>query len=522
MKKFFTLLALAMGALSVSATDYTDVLSVDVNGNVSEQTATIGLAKAEDGSYVFSLKNFALIAGADTMYIGTIELNGVEGSTDNGVTTLYTAQTTKIKAGDKEGVDFWMGTMLPEVPIVMTAKEADGKLYAAINIDMTASIEQKIQVVFGDGGFQLPNAGFEEFHTYSVKQTKGSINVEEPLSWHSFASGNGKYLAAANVLSSNAHTFISSETRPGTSGQHSVLVVSSSVFGIVANGTITTGRMHAGSMTADNSDNHAELDFSQTEKDGNGDPFYATLNGRPDSLAVWVKYKQSSVNTEHPYATISAAITDGTYYQDPQPAGADYKNVLATAKNNKIESNGFAWQRLVLPFDYVDDQVEGKAILVTISTNADAGQGTVGDTIYVDDIALIYNATLASATVGGKTLSFNAAGDTVEVEGLKDIKASDIETAVNGKAATAAVSLTPQGNDLVATIKVTSNDLKTVNFYSIKFKDGAVSGINESTAGKNDKVKAIYDINGQKVETMQHGGVYILLHESGKAEKVAR
>ena len=64
--------------------------------------------------------------------------------------------------------------------------------------------------------------------------------------------------------------------------------------------------------------------------------------------------------------------------------------------------------------------------------------------------------------------------------------------------------------------------MKTVNFYSIKFKDGAVSGINESTAGNNDKVKAIYDINGQKVETMQHGGVYILLHESGKAEKVAR
>ncbi len=522
MKKFFTLFALAIGALSVSATDYTDVLSVDVNGNVSEQTATIGLTKNADNSYTFSLKNFALVAGSDTMYIGTIELNGVEGNTDNGVTTLYTAQTTKIKEGDKEGVDIWMGTMLPEVPIVMTAKEANGKLYAAINIDMTTSIGQKIQVVFGDGGFQLPNAGFENFYTYSVKMTKGYLNVDEPLSWHSFASGNGKYLSAANVLSSNAHTFISSETRPGTSGQHSVLVVSSSVFGVVANGTITTGRMHAGSMTTDSPDNHAEIDFSQTEKDGNGDPFYANLNGRPDSLAVWVKYKQGSEVKDYPYATISAAITDGTYYQDPQPSNADYKNVLATAKNDKIESNGFAWQRIVLPFNYVDDQVEGKAILVTISTNAGAGKGTTTDTIYVDDIALIYNATLASATVGGKTVNFNAAGDTVEVEGLKDIKVENIETNVNGKAATTAISLNTQGDDLFATIKVTSNDLKTVNFYSIKFKDGAVSGIKESIVDKNDKVKAIYDINGQKVETMQHGGVYILLHESGKAEKVAR
>lgn len=522
MKKIFTLFALAISALSVSATDYTDVLSVDVNGNVSEQTATIGLTKADDGSYVFSLKNFALIAGTDTMYIGTIELNNVEGYTDNGVTTLYTAQTVKIKAGDKEGVDFWMGTMLPDVPIVMTAKEANGKLYAAINIDMSASLEQKIQVVFGDGGFQLPNAGFENFHTYSVKQLFGSIKVDEPLSWHSFASATGSYAGTANKLSSNAHTFISSEIRPGSSGQHSVLVVSSSAAGITANGTITTGRMNAGAMSATDAKNHAEIDFSKTEKDGNGDPFYATLNGRPDSIAVWVKYRQGSEVKAHPYATISAAITDGTYYQDPQPAGTTYKNVLATAKNDKIESNGYAWQRISLPFNYIDDQVEGKAILVTISTNADAGQGTAQDTIYVDDIALIYNATLTSASIGGKTVNFEASGDTIEVDGIKDIKAENIETVINGKAATKEISLNTEDNDVFATIKVTSNDLKTVNFYTIKFKDGAVSGISNTTIDKNDKVKAIYDINGQKVNTMQHGGVYIILHESGKAEKVAR
>lgn len=520
MKKIFTLLAFATSALAVSAADYTDRIMVNVDGNVMEQTATISLTQTKDDSYTFTLKNFALIAETDTMYIGTIELNGVEGKTTGKTTTLYTSQSTKIKEGDIKGVELWMGTILPEVPIVMTAKETGGKLYAAINIDMTNSIGQKIQVVFGDGGFQLPNAGFENYHTYSVAQVTGNINVDEPLSWHSFASASGSMAGTANKLSSNPHTFKSAETRPGTSGKYSVLVVSSSAAGIVANGTITTGRMNAGAMSASDPKNHAELDTTKKEKDGNGDPFYATLNGQPDSIAVWVKYKQKEKDEKHPYATISAAITNGTYYQDPGEKNKTYTNVLATAKNNTISSNGFEWQRVSVPFKYINDNVAGKTILVTISTNADPGKGTTADTIYVDDIELIYTAEVTSASVGGKTFTFKAPGDTVETEGITDVKAENIETVCKGKAATVETNLTTADNDIYANIKATSNDLRTVNFYTIKFKNANLTGIENAKSNANDKIKAVYDITGQKVNAMQHGQTYIILHESGKAEKV--
>ena len=523
MKKIFTLLALALGAATASAADYTDVLSVNVNGVVSEQQATISLNQSNDGSYEFSLKNFMLVMGESSLGIGTIQLNGVEGTTADGVTTLYTSQSTKIQAGDAEGVSQWMGPMLPEVPIVMTAKIENGSLYAAINIDMTSTLSQKIQVMFGERGYQLPNSGFENYKEYKVKQGlvfSKEVTVDEPLSWHSFASATGSLVEMANKASSNPHTFVSNVVRPGSTGSKSVLVVSSSALGIVANGTITTGRMNAGAIQANDLANHAELDMSKTETDGNGDPFYAVMNGRPDSLAVWVKYKQSSVVEDFPYATISAAITDGTYYQDPNDN--TYKNVLATACDTTIESNGFAWQRISVPFNYVDKSIKGKAILVTISTNAGAGKGTTADSIYVDDAEFIYNASLLSAKVGGKEVTFSAPGDTAEVEGLTAVKAEDIETVTNANGADVATTLANVGDDIVATVKVTSSDLKTVNFYSIKFKNANVSGISDAKAGANDKVKAIYSIDGVKVDAMQGGNVYIVVYESGKTQKVVR
>ena len=78
--------------------------------------------------------------------------------------------------------------------------------------------------------------------------------------------------------------------RENAKGTKSVLVEATSVFGIIANGTITTGRMNAGAMSASDKANHAELNMSFTDKDGNGDPFYTLMNGKPDSLAVWVKF----------------------------------------------------------------------------------------------------------------------------------------------------------------------------------------------------------------------------------------
>ena len=63
------------------------------------------------------------------------------------------------------------------------------------------------------------------------------------------------------------------------------MIKASLIWGVVANGTLTTGRLKAGAAVANHPDNHSELDMSNTEKDRNGDPFYQVLEARPDSIA---------------------------------------------------------------------------------------------------------------------------------------------------------------------------------------------------------------------------------------------
>ena len=526
MKKIFTILALAMGAITVSAEDFTDVLTVDVNGAVTEQKATISLNKDENGEYVFSLKNFVLQAGESSLGVGTIELSNIDTvAGDNGLLTLTTKQSVKIKAGDDTNVETWLGPMLGDVPVELVAEKRGSALYAVIDIDM-AMMQQVIKVTFGNGGYQIPNSGFENFHKYIVKMgglfTAKNVDVYEATSWHSFATATGSLASTANLTANHPFTYKSDITRPGSMGSSSLLITSASASGIVANGTVTTGRMNAGDMDATNTKNHAHLDMSVNDKDGNGDPFYAAMNGRPDSIAIWVKFKQGKAQKEHPYATISAAITNGTYYQDPQEKGKVYKNVLAKAKNAQIGSNDFAWQRIVIPFEYVNDTVNGKAILVTISTNADAGKGTANDTIYVDDAQLVYNASLLSAKVKGIAVNLEDGVKEYVVNGLSDITADDVEVEADGKGAKIEKTLTEAGEDVVVSVKVTSNDLKTANVYTFTMPGAAVTGIDNAKADANDKVKAVYDTLGRKVSTTKHGETYIIVYESGKTEKVVR
>ncbi len=526
MKKIFTILALAMGAITVSAEDFTDVLTVDVNGAASEQKATISLNKDANGEYVFSLKNFVLQAGGSSLGVGTIELSGIDTvAGKNGLLTLTTKQSVKIKKGDDPNVALWLGPNLGSVPVELVAEKRGSALYAVIDINL-AMMQQIIKVTFGNGGYQIPNSGFENFHKYTVKMgglfTAKNVDVYEATSWHSFATSTGSLASMANQTAAHPFTCKSGITRPGSAGSSSLLVTSTSASGIIANGTVTTGRMNAGDMDPGSTNNHAHLNMSVKDKDGNGDPFYAVMNGRPDSIAIWVKFKQGEEQKDYPYATISAAITNGTYYQDPQEKGKVYNNVLAKAKNAKIESKGFAWQRIAIPFEYVNDTVNGKAILVTISTNADAGKGTVNDTIYIDDAQLVYNASLASAKVKDVEVNLEDGVTEYTVNGLAGVTADDVKVVADGKGAKVEKTLAEVDKDIVVSVKVTSNDLKTSKVYTFTMSGAAVTGIENAKADANDKVKAVYDTLGRKVNATRHGETYIIVYESGKTEKVVR
>lgn len=508
MKKTLLSLALALlSSLSMSAKDYPDKLVVTVNGLSTQQNATISVDKNDDGTYNFNLKNFMLKMDGGSMGIGNITLNNLKAAKSDKGDVVSTHQDIAITAGDDPNVSNWMGPMLGIIPLDLKLLVNDKKLYTLIDIDMK-TLGQTIHVTFGDN-YQLPNSGFEDYRTEQITKFDDSyqpitVNVEEPLNWHSFASATGDYVQAANAFS-DPHTYSSDVVRSGATGKKSLLLTSASVFGIVANGTITTGRMQAGDPIAANTKNCAFLSTDSTSTDSHGDPFYALMDGTPDSLAVWVKFKQGTPNADHLYATVSAAITDGTYYQDPQDK--DYTNVVATAKNAQIASNNFEWQRIVVPFKYTGNDVKAKAMLVTISTNADPGQGSAADSLYVDDISLIYNVDKPAVTVNGNAVTLDKAE--VTTTAADPATAVVVATTANKGSFAAVSELSSTADQRKLQLLYCSDDLQTIKTYTLVINKGAETGISQiKTATSNDS--KVYDLNGREVKTMHHGNVYIL------------
>lgn len=541
MKKLFTSAALALAALSAQATDYTDMLNVSVNGMaMPEQETTVSIDQNADNTYKLSLKNLTLVIAGVPMAVGNIVLDNVAGIQNGEVTTLQANQAIQITPGDESGLT-WIGPGLGNVPIDMIAEIRSNSLYFNIDIDMSATaISQVINVRFGDGGYQIKNSGFEDFHTATYVDGDKSYSSEEPNAWHSFNSGvaSGTMAVLTKLALQNGNTSVSDIVRPGSTGSKSVAIKSSMVLGFQpANGTMTTGRLQAGSLTATDPANCSFMDMSKTDVDGNGDPFYTVLNGTPDSLAVWVKFKQGAIsedNSQYKYATVSAIITDGTYYQDPEDK--EYTNILAKAQNKQIESKDFQWQRLSIPFDYetyAANAAEGKALLVTISTNAQPGVGSSDannpDSIIVDDIELIYNSTVTGISVKGTPIAdFDAATKeyNVGIEGdLADITADDIEVTTNGRGTKVMVDVADvdcEGVGSVANITVYSCDLKTKSQYVVKtFTQGYIDGISNVNAD-NGEVEAVYNLNGQRVESPVKGQVYITKYANGKTVKTVK
>lgn len=538
MKRFFTsLLATAAFAVSSMATDYKDMMTVSLDGNPTTPTeTTISVEKTDDSGYTLSLKNFVLyMTTGDQVFpmpVGTIVLENVEAVTKGDVTTLKTSQDIEIAEGDDPTYEgSWIGPGLSAdgdlIPVNMTGEIRGDKFYTVININFMG---MNIDVVFGNGGYQITNSDFELFH----KATYGENTSDEPNAWHSFMSSTGSF---SSYVSGTPHTFISEEVRPGSTGTKSVQLTSGivkmlgGIIKIPANGTITTGQLKAGNASATSTDNNSFLDLTNEAVDGNGDPFYTILNGQPDAIKVWVKFKQGKIdekNKDYKYATISAIITDGTYYQDPEDKA--YTNVVAKAQNKEIESKGFEWQEITVPFDYASyatNNAETKAILVTLSTNAQPGVASSSedepDVLLIDDLSLVYNSHLASLKVKGTEVEgFDKNVLSYDLKGEGAISVDDIEAVSDGQGAYVTKAIEGTDKGVKVTITVTSNDLKTTNVYTLNIEGATTTGINkvETTTGKG--TAAIYNVNGQRVDNMSQKGLYIIRQADGKTVKVLK
>ena len=501
MKKLFTLLLIVTTAVATFATDYNVPITITVNGISSEQNAVISVTE-NGGLYDINLKNFILQAGNTPTGVGNVELKGIKPIQDGNATLLLAKQNVKITNGDDPNVR-WMGPIFDKIPVELRGKIEGDRLRCYLDIALKDLV---IKVAVGNG-YQIANQSFENWHT-SIDSYK------EPNAWHSFETATGKLAEAAGhhiEASTDAH-----------SGSTSARIFATGMdFGffikVIANGTMTTGRMNAASALADDATgNYAYADMSMDDLDGNGDPFYTPLCSKPDSIAAWVKFKQGTPNAQHPYATISAIITDGTRYQDPE--ATTYTNVVAKAKNNEIATTGGEWKRISIPFEYTQNTVDPKAILVTISTNADAGQGSDKDEVLVDDIELIYNAKVTGLKIKGQKVSDFKADQTEYTMELNEvITADDIEATVEGKAAHVIKQVEQTEGGYACTIQAIGGDMKTTTSYVVNVKSNA-TGIDmapRTNAVTNDE-NSWYTLDGRHLNGKPTAkGIYI--HNNVKA-----
>ncbi|MDE5609395.1 MAG: hypothetical protein K2I66_03300, partial [Bacteroidales bacterium] len=204
-----------------------------------------------------------------------------------------------------------------------------------------------------NGTQQLLNRGFEDYDNLGSKSV-------EPVGWNSFMTAK----TAGGIVDQGKDQRLErvGDVRPGTAGQYSVRIYSTSILGINANGTITTGRLNMGSATATDPSNH-----SFTERGAEG--FYFPFTVVPDSMVIWAKYAPNSASDQ---GQVNAIIHGDNEIWDP---GTDKNLAVAIALINPTKQNG-GWVRYSAPFDRSGcGSKDARYILVSITTNKQPGGG---------------------------------------------------------------------------------------------------------------------------------------------------
>lgn len=220
---------------------------------------------------------------------------------------------------------------------------------------------------------QIDNSNFETWETVA----SGS----EPVNWNSFLTAQGSLSGFAGDQLDQ-----STDVRPGSTGTKSAHIFSNSVFGVIANGNLTVGKINMGNATPTNASNY---NFSQIANTS----FSEALTDTPDSLVFWVKYTPISASTTGKVATI---LHDDYEFRDgAQVDAASTPHTVATATEAIASTNG-QWVRKSIPFSYVGPATVNTFFLITFTTSFTAGGGSDNDQMWIDDMELIYNPSTAN------------------------------------------------------------------------------------------------------------------------------
>ena len=193
MKKFYLFLTFMLVTLTMSANKYFGELTVTVNEEPTSQDATISITE-NDGKYTLSVKNFIL---AGEIPVGNIILRDIEATEDGEYKEISFKNTILLEPGDDPNIpeDEWMALLLNEVggvPVDMVARFNDLNVKCHIDIDMTSTIEQVIEVDFRS----YPTTAYNGTLTVTVNEEPNSQNAQIKI-----ANNDGKYtLCVTNFI----------------------------------------------------------------------------------------------------------------------------------------------------------------------------------------------------------------------------------------------------------------------------------------------------------------------------------
>ncbi|CAG5080174.1 PCMD domain-containing protein [Parvicella tangerina] len=206
---------------------------------------------------------------------------------------------------------------------------------------------------------QFENAGFETWENDSGPYI-------EPTDWSSIKTSDNSFLnsSAPQVQdrSTDAHT-----------GSYSLYVENKSAFGIVANGIVSNGRIHA--------DVNPENGYVFT--DGSDAQWNTPFTSRPDSLVGWYKYTPSGGD----HGKVDVILHTGSSFDFPDDENGP--NQVGRARFNMPNATIGSWTRFSVPFHY--NTSSSPAYILAVLTSGDSTQAVNGSKAWFDDIELIYN-----------------------------------------------------------------------------------------------------------------------------------
>ena len=203
---------------------------------------------------------------------------------------------------------------------------------------------------------QIENPGFENW------EDAGTV-VDEPTDWSSIKTSD---VGGLNALAPQ----VWSQSTDAHSGTYSVKLENVASIGPVANGIITTGRVHA-DLNPENG--YVFTDVSDTK-------WNSSFTDTPDSLVGWYKYTPSGSDAGKAQVILHTGAA-----QNPDPA---FGNWVGEARFD-FSGTTSTWTRFSVPFIYYNANTP--AYLLAVLVAGDSTQSVAGSVALFDDLELIYN-----------------------------------------------------------------------------------------------------------------------------------